>query len=113
MEQPNTPVTSVTQRTALRRLAAANPAAAAVIAIRSGAALVLGCIVIVRAMTTNPCENYVSFSDHLNDRYGTYDDVTRLSSLTPGEDRKLYRLHVACNDYDATHPGAWERMDAR
>jgi hypothetical protein len=87
---------------------ARNPATIAILLTTAAVALVVGCGLTLRAATTSPCESYVSYSDQLNDKYGTFEDVARLSWLTPNEDRKLHRFHIACNEYDPTHPGAWD-----
>jgi len=68
-----------------------------------------GGVVGAQAATRNPCEKYSSFSDDMNGKYGTYDDVEAgLARMSADAYQKLNRLHVACNDYDDAHPGAWD-----
>ncbi|NIK54330.1 hypothetical protein [Kribbella shirazensis] len=83
---------------------ARHPAGPALVLTPATVALVVGGGLILQAATTNPWEGYVSYSDQLNVGCGTYEDVTRLSWLTPDENRTISRLHVACNEYDAARP---------
>jgi hypothetical protein len=85
----------------------ADPAKALAVVVAASVLMVVGGVINLHTIASalrNPCEKYVAYMDHLDNKYGE----EYLAWSTQDEGRKLWGLHVRCNDYvDDGHPDAW------